>query len=242
MATSAMSMAMLMNRRERRTDMSLLTEKDAKVVGERLAKLAGPVTIVMFTQEMECDYCRQTRELVEELAGLSGGKLVVEVLDFVRDKARAEAMGIDKIPALAVTGPGGRDAGIRFYGIPAGYEFASLMESIDLVSRGDSGLSPSTREKLASLKTPLDLKVFVTPTCPYCPRAVMTAFRFAMESKNVTASMVEATEFPQLANKYGVSGVPHTVIGESPQPMVGAYPEAAAADMVVAASKGMLSM
>lgn len=66
----------------------------------------------------------------------------------------------------------------------------------------------------------------------------MTAFRMAMESKHVSASMVEATEFPQLANRYRVSGVPHTVIGDSPQPMVGAYPEAAA-DMVLAVAQGM---
>ena len=124
-------------------------------------------------------------------------------------------------------------------GIPAGYEFASLLESLEMVAKGDSGLAPATREKLKLLSSPLNLQVFVTPTCPYCPRAVLTAFRFAMESRNVRASMVEASEFPHLANKYQVSGVPHTVIGDSPQPMIGAYPEAAAADMLVAASQGM---
>jgi len=67
-------------------------------------------------------------------------------------------------------------------------------------------------KKLKALTGPLHLQVFVTPTCPYCPRAVLTAFRFAMESDKVRASMVEASEFPHLANKYQVSGVPHTVI------------------------------
>ncbi len=216
--------------------MALLNEKDAKAVRERLGKLASPVTIVMFTQEFECEYCRQTRDLVEELAGLSDGKVAVEVYDLVRDKARADALGIDKIPALAILGGNGEDRGIRFYGIPAGYEFASLLETLDMMARGDSGLAPATREKLKGLKAPLDLQVFVTPTCPYCPRAVLTAFRFAMESRLVTASMVEATEFPQLSNRYQVSGVPHTVIGDTSQPMVGAYPEGAAVDMVLAAA------
>ena len=78
----------------------------------------------------------------------------------------------------------------------------------------------------------------MTPTCPYCPRAVLTAFRFAMESEEGAASMVEASEFPHLANKYQVSGVPHTVIGKRPQPMIGAYPESAAADMLVAVAQG----
>ncbi len=131
---------------------------------------------------------------------------------------------------------------MRFYGIPTGYEFASLLESVEMVARGDSGLAPATGEKLRSLATPVNLQVFVTPTCPYCPRAVLTAFRFAMESEMVHASMVEATEFPQLANRYQVSGVPHTVFGESQQPMIGAYPEGAAVVMLLAIAQGMKAM
>ncbi len=218
--------------------MAFLSEKDAKVVGDRLGKLAKPVMLAVFTQEFECDYCRETRELAEELAALSGGKLTVEVHDFLKDKGKAEALGIDKIPAVAVLGPNGEDRRIRFFGMPAGYEFASLMEAIDMMAKGDSGLSPESRKKLKDLSSPVNLQVFVTPTCPYCPRAVVTAFRMAMESERVTASMVEATEFPHLSNKYGVSGVPHTVIGDSPQSMVGAYPEAAAVEMVLAAAHG----
>ncbi len=219
--------------------MALINDKDAKAVRERLAKLPGRVIFAIFTQELECEYCRQTRELAEEVAGLSEGKVTTELFDLVRDKMKADRMGIDKAPALAVLSGTGEDYGIRFFGIPAGYEFTSLLESLEMVAKGDSGLDPTTREKLKSLASPVSLQVFVTPTCPYCPRAVLTAFRFAMESEKVHASMVEASEFPHLANKYQVSGVPHTVIGESPQAMIGAYPEAAAADMLVAVAQGM---
>lgn len=222
--------------------MALINDKDSKVVRDRLAKLPRPVTLAIFTQEFECEYCRQTRELAEQVAGLSEGKVTTEVYDLVRDKAKADEMGIDKIPALAVLGGKGKDYGIRFFGIPAGYEFSSLLESLDMVAKGDSGLAPATREKLKGLPSPLNLQVFVTPTCPYCPRAVITAFRFAMESEKVHASMVEASEFPHLSNKYQVSGVPHTVIGDSPQAMIGAYPEEAAADMLVAVAQGMKAM
>jgi len=219
--------------------MAFLSEKDAKMVGGKLTSLSKPVTLAVFTQEFECDYCKETRELAEELAGLSNGKVRVEVYDFVQDAAKARSLAIDKIPAIAVLEGSGEDHRIRFFGIPAGYEFASLLESIDMMSKGDSGLTPASREKLKGLASTVNLQVFVTPTCPYCPRAVVTAFRMAMESPHVTASMVEATEFPHLSNKYQVSGVPHTVIGDSPQPMVGAYPEAAAIDMVLAASQGL---
>jgi len=219
--------------------MAFLSEKDAKVVADKLARLESPVTLSVFTQEFECDYCRETRQLAEELAGLSGGTLKVEVHDFVKDKAVADTLGVDKIPAIAILGGNGEDRRMRFFGIPAGYEFASLMEAIDLMARGDSGLSPASRERLKGLSSPVNLQVFVTPTCPYCPRAVITAFRMAMESERVTASMVEATEFPHLSGRYQVTGVPHTVIGESLQPMVGAYPEAQAVEMVLAASQAV---
>jgi glutaredoxin-like protein len=222
--------------------MAMIKEKDAKAVQDRLAKLAGPVTLAVFTQEFECDLCRETRELAEEVAGLSGGRVKTEVYDLVRDKAKADSLGVDKIPAIAILGGKGEDHGVRFFGIPAGYEFVSLLETLEMVSRGDSGLAPTTREKLKSLKDPLSLQVFVTPTCPYCPRAVVTAFRFAMESKLVRAAMVEATEFPHLATRYQVSGVPHTVIGDSPQPMIGAYPEGAAVDMLLAVVQGKKAM
>jgi glutaredoxin-like protein len=212
--------------------MAMISDKDKKAVGDRLSKLTGPVKLVIFTQEMECQFCKETRELAEEVAALSD-KISVEVKDFLKADAEAKKLGVDKIPAIAVLGDGDKDYGIRFYGIPAGYEFMSLLESIEIVSKGESGLSANGKEKIKGLSKPVHLQVFVTPTCPYCPRAVVQAFRLAVESPNVTASMVEATEFPHLANKYQVSGVPHTVIGDSPQPMIGAYPEAAALDLIL---------
>ena len=214
--------------------MGMISDRDKKAVGDRLAKLKQPVRLVVFSQEMECQFCKETRELAEELGALSD-KIEVEVRDFVQDEAQAKKLGVDKIPAIAVLDGAGKDPGIRFYGIPAGYEFISLLEAIEMVSKGESGVTAAGREKLKTLKDPLNLQVFVTPTCPYCPRAVVLAFRLAMESPLVTASMVEATEFPHLANKHGVSGVPHTVIGDSEQPMIGAYPEAAALEVILGA-------
>ena len=212
--------------------MAMINDKDKKAVSDRLSKLTGPVKLVMFTQEMECQFCKETHELVEEVAALSD-KITAEVKDFLKSENDANKLGIDKIPAVAVLGEGDKDYGIRFYGIPAGYEFMSLLEAIEIVSKGESGLSANGKEKIKGLSKPVQLQVFVTPTCPYCPRAVVQAFRMAVESPHVTASMVEATEFPHLANKFQVSGVPHTVIGDSPQPMIGAYPEAAALDLIL---------
>jgi glutaredoxin-like protein len=141
--------------------MALLNEKIRKEVKSMLADVSNPVTFKVFTQEFECEYCKETRELIEEVAALSEA-LSVEVYDFVKDKAVADTLGIDKLPAVAIVGA--KDYGIRLYGIPAGYEFGSLIEDIKLVSGGDSGLSPETRKMVAGLTKPVKIQVFITPT------------------------------------------------------------------------------
>lgn len=193
--------------------MSMLDDKDKPKVRERLSVMTQPVRLVHFTQSAEalCHYCRDTRELLEDLASLNKN-LSLEIHDFVDDADVAREYGVDRIPSTVLVGD--RDYGIRYFGVPAGYEFASLLEDILMISARDSGLEPETRRRLAQLAEPVHLRVFVTPTCPYCPGAVRLAHQFALESNLVTADMVEATEFPDLANKYQVMGVPKTVANE----------------------------
>jgi len=212
--------------------MSLLNDDIRNQVWDEFAALTNPVKMVVFTQEIECQYCKETRELIEEVAGLSD-KLSVEVHDFVAGKSVAEEYGIDKIPAVAIVAGGedAKDYGIRLYGIPSGYEFSTLIEDIVMVSSRESGLSSATKAELAKLSEPLHLQVFVTPTCPYCPRAVRLAHMMAMESDLVKGDMVEAIEFPHLSNKYQVMGVPRTVINEDTF-IEGAAPEQMLMDKV----------
>jgi glutaredoxin-like protein len=207
--------------------MPLISKKDADFLREEFeTNLVNPVKLVMFTQTVECQFCAETRQIVEEIAALSD-KISAEIYNFVVDKPLAELYGVDKIPAVAIlrTEDGeDKDYGIRFYGIPSGYEFTTIIEDILDVSKGDSGLQPKTREFLATLSEPLHLQVFVTPTCPYCTQAVRLAHRFAIESELVRSDMIESIEFPHLANKYGVYGVPRTVINETVH-QEGAVPE-----------------
>ncbi|HEX9116890.1 MAG TPA: hypothetical protein VGA61_12545 [Anaerolineae bacterium] len=141
--------------------MPLLNDQIRDDVRAMLADLKNPVKLNVFTQTFECDYCKETHELVEEVAALSD-KLSVEVFDFEKDATQASGFAVDKIPAIAVTGV--KDYGIRLFGIPSGYEFGSLLEAIKMVSEGDSGLAKGTREMLAKLKQPVHIQVFITPT------------------------------------------------------------------------------
>lgn len=209
--------------------MALLNADIQKQVREAFAGMDAPVKLVVFTQgadgALECEMCAETRMLAEEMAGLSD-KISLEVHDFAAEQAAAEAYGVDKIPAIAVVrdGPEPKDYGIRFYGIPSGYEFGSLIETINMVSTGEAPLGEHTLQELSRLQKPVHIQVYITPTCPYCPRAVLLAYKLAMASDLVTADMVEAMEFPHLANKYQVYGVPRTVIDEVVH-IEGAVPE-----------------
>jgi len=141
--------------------MPILSATDAARVREMLASLPNPVRLVFFTQTLNCDTCEPTKQILGELAGLSG-QITVEEHNFLLEAEAAAAYGIDRVPAVAVVGA--EDYGIRFLGIPSGHEFMSLLDAIQIVSSGDSGLQPVSRELLAGLAAPLALQVFVTPT------------------------------------------------------------------------------
>jgi len=141
--------------------MALIGEEDAQEIRERLKEMVNPVKLVHFTQELNLEYGREAKQLLEELAALSD-KLSIEVYNFLLDKEKVAEYKVDKVPATAVRD--GKDYGIRFYGLPAGYEFSTLLDAIVDVSKGDSGLGPESKEKLGNVTQPVHLEVFVTPT------------------------------------------------------------------------------
>ena len=141
--------------------MPILSASDAVRVREMLASLPNPVRLVFFTQTLNCETCEPAKQILGELAELSG-QLTVEEHNFLLESDLAASYGIDRVPAIAVVGA--QDHGIRFLGIPSGYEFMSLLDAIQVVSAGDSGLNEGSRALLASLEAPLALQVFVTPT------------------------------------------------------------------------------
>lgn len=200
----------------------MIDEDTIKKGKELLGELINPVTLVTFTQDIECELCHQNVELVRDMSRIDR-KIGHEVFDFEKDSDQRERYGIDKIPAIAIV-DGKKDYGIRFYGLPSGYEFVSLIETIRTVSTAEHGLSAETQERMKTVDKAVHIQVFVTPTCPYCPQAVILAHRLAYYHDRVRSDMVEVMEFPHLANKYGVMGVPRSVINEDLY-IEGAVPE-----------------
>jgi glutaredoxin-like protein len=202
--------------------MPLLSPQDSATVQKHLANLTHEVTLLFFTQSIGApETVHLTRQVLNELLELNP-KIRLEEVNLVLDRERAQQFGIEHVPAVALL-KDGADTRMRFVGAPAGYEFMSLVEAVTLAGTDGSGLTDSSKALLAERTTPLDIRVFVTPTCVYCPRAVTMAHRMAVESPYVTATCIEATEFPDLARQYRVTGVPKTVAGRIE--ILGALPE-----------------
>ena len=139
----------------------MIIDEQKKQIQEIMGRMEAPVKLVHFTQEINVEFAREARGLLEELSELSD-KLSIESYNLQLDHEQAAQWKIDRVPATAVVGE--KDYGIRFYGVPMGYEFSSLLDAIVSVSKADSGLGSETRETLQKLTQPLHLMVFVTPT------------------------------------------------------------------------------
>jgi len=187
-----------------------------------LASVNSAVRLVFFEQSIGCDACTPTRQLLEQLAELSP-YVTVEAFNLVLEKDRAAQYAIDRVPAIVVCSPG-RDR-IRFYGAPFGHELMSLLEAIRLTASGESGLSEDSRARMAAMKKPVHLQVFFTPSCSFCPQMVNLANRLAIERSQITATAIDATQYPDLVRRYSVNGVPKTIINDTLE-IIGAAGEA----------------
>ena len=198
--------------------MGLLAPADQERLRERFAAMTRPVRLLFFTQTLGCETCLQTRQILDELPLLSD-KVTIEEINFVLEPDKARQYEIDRVPAIAIVGQdesgAERDSKIRFLGAPSGYEFASLVQALLLVGGVPGTLSAENLTRVASVTSPVTMRVFTTPTCPHCPRAVSLAHEMAFANPNITAYAVEATEFPDLARRYQVTGVPKTVVNAS---------------------------
>lgn len=193
---------------------------------EKLSAMVNPVKLVFLVDPgARCDYCDEIRSILKLLTS-SSDKL--EFVELSKGSLESEKFEAPLYPAILMNG--GKGYNIRFFGAPVGYEFATLVEDIIDVSQGyPRGLPIQLAEALIRHVTRRTvIKVFVTPTCPYCPLAVRTAHRFAMVNPLIYGDMIESLEFPELADAYGVYAVPKVVIevdGEDKAEFEGALPE-----------------
>lgn len=217
--------------------MALMDAKTKEQVRERLARTLGdPVELTLYRRPdtgrlvlpggLGCQTCDASEELARTLVEAAPEKLKLTVVDVTEQPADVES-----VPALTV-GRAGEPSRITFQGLPSGYEFATLLDAIERASATGHQLSDAAVDGLTGLEDDIEVMVFVTPTCPYCPGAASIANRMALASPKVRALVVEANEYPELSNRFQVQGVPRTVVNRSGG-FVGALPEAMFVDSVL---------
>lgn len=222
--------------------MRVIPDTQAQALRSHLqTRLDGPVTVELFTQPTSsiivpgrtpCELCDETEALFEDVAALS--ELVTLVVhDVTREGDLAREHRVTHLPTAILRGAA--RGTVRFVGIPAGLEFGTLLEDLVHVSRGTTSLSAASLASLGTISRPVHIQVFVTPSCPYCPRVASLAHQVAVEHPYVTADVVEVTEFPDLAARYRIQGVPTVVLNDAAE-LLGLQTEPAFIEAVVDAS------
>lgn len=193
--------------------MSLLNEEVRGQLSEVFEGMGNEVTIALFTKEDNCETCSDTKSFMEEVSTLSD-QLNLEAYDLDEDSEKAEAYNVDKVPAIVLLDADRKYQGVKFYGIPAGHEINSFVTGIMEVSGSGEDLPDDLLEQIKSIDKDVDIKVFVTLSCPHCPGAVAKAHKLALLNDKISGEMIEAQTFGELSQKFNVSGVPKIVIND----------------------------
>lgn len=187
-----------------------------------LEGMINPIHIVLFTKNDQNNSSATTKQLLEELKELTT-KINFESYVLSENLDLAKQYDIHDAPSFVVLDQNKNDLGVKFSGIPLGHEINSLLSAIMEVSGVDFGFDDELVKQIKSIDKPVNIKVFVTMSCPHCPGAVQNAHRLAMLNPNIKAEMIEAQTYYDLSMKYNVSGVPKIVINET-QELLGNQP------------------
>ena len=149
--------------------MNLISQQNRADLKRRFKKeLKRDVTLKFFTTTTstlalpgrECPTCPQAQELLEITTGLSP-KLHLETYDYFVETEERDRCGVERVPAIVLESE--RGSFLKYYGVPAGYEFALLVQDIISLSRKVSPLMLPTRRALRTVNRPVHIQVFVTP-------------------------------------------------------------------------------
>ncbi len=190
----------------------LFSQDVANQIKDIFKGMVNPITIKLYV-DGDCDTCKETTQLLTETAELSD-KISLNVIELADAGNDLVTYQIERTPSFIFLDDKGHYRGVKFNGIPAGHEINSFISAVMEMSGVAFEFSDKVLDRIAKINKPVDIKVFVTLSCPHCPGAVQTAHRLAMLNNNIKGEMIEAQTFYDLSTKYNVSGVPKIVIND----------------------------
>ena len=179
----------------------MLPENVKKQVENKFSNLIDPIKLIL--KKDDSDISKKAEELLKEISSLSD-RISFHILNSLK------CLGV---PCISIQGEE-KDFGIRYMGVPEGGEFNVFIDTIEMVSRNEYHLTERTVEFIEEIDKPVDIKVFVTTSCGWCPPAILKAYSFALASDFITATVIDCYAFPELATKYNVAAVPKIVIND----------------------------
>ena len=192
--------------------------EEIEALREALNDMRDKVHADIFVSD-ECEWCEATISMfktISENSPIRNGENLFRFKVYKKDSDDSiiKKLGINRFPTIYFL-----DGSIRYYGIPAGEEIRALVETIIRISQNDSGLEPDTIRRIKEFNSRAVIETIVTPSCPYCPYAVLLANMVAFESykagkSNIISVVVEAYENMDIAEKYAVTSVPTIAINE----------------------------
>ena len=200
----------------------MMNEDIQKQLREIFGSMVNDVTMVLFTKEGECYSCEETEGLLNEVQELSE-KIHFVKKDIEKDVDDAKKYNIEMVPSFVILDHENNYQGVKFNGIPAGHEINSFIPALLEMSGVNGEVPVELTERITKIDKPINIKVFVTLSCPHCPGAVTSAHKLAMMNKNIEGEMIEAQTFAELSNKHNVTGVPKIVINDTHE-LVGNQP------------------
>jgi glutaredoxin-like protein len=208
--------------------MTFLDEPTREQIRTLLSELTHPLELIVYTGgnlvvpgRDPTGHQRETLALLREIAELGSIEVIERPL---AGDAEAAAAGILHTPTTVFRRRGEERSNLRFVGLPSGYEFTTLLETLRML--GSDAADEIAIDELDEIAEPVMLQNFVTPTCPHCPRSVLTTFKLALANPLLIAEGIEASEFPILSQQNRIQSVPDTIVsGHSQTRVLGAQPE-----------------
>lgn len=194
--------------------MKMFNEEIQGQLKEVFQEMKGDVTIALFTKEGECPTCEETLAYMQEVTELTDKIHLVEY-DLNKDAELAKKYNVAMVPSIVLLDANKEYKGVKFNGIPAGHEINSFIPAILEVSGNVSDMPKELEERIMKIDKPMNIKVFITLSCPHCPGAVQKAHKMALMNPFIDAEMIEAETFGELSMKHNVSGVPKIVINDA---------------------------
>jgi thioredoxin reductase (NADPH) len=184
-------------------------------------KIPNEIHLLLFTSPDKNDLFNQaTRKVIRTIIEIAPN---ISLREYPIIHKEAKRLGAEHSPALFINPA--RYKNIRWYGAPIGEETRTLVEALIMVGYGETHISQDSKKILDRIATPRNIKIFVSPTCPYCPQQAVNALKAAIEKPElISLEIIDIQANPDLAEKYSAQSVPQ-VFSDNKLIALGAQPE-----------------